>query len=49
MQDFFDLLAVLAAMWSLGLIELLIQIIHRLSVKAEKKLMQDFRKVYGQD
>ncbi|CAA7197404.1 hypothetical protein CHRY9293_03463 [Chryseobacterium potabilaquae] len=36
-----------------GLIELLIQIIHRLSVKAEKKvfkiLMQDFRKVYGKN
>jgi len=36
-----------------GLVELLIQIIHRLSVKAEKKvtktLMQDFRKVYGKD
>ncbi|MFV0468511.1 MAG: DUF4158 domain-containing protein, partial [Dysgonomonas sp.] len=36
-----------------GLVELLIQIIHRLSVRAEKKvtkrLMQDFRKVYGKD
>ncbi len=36
-----------------SLIELLIQIIHRLSVKAEKKvfkvLMQDFRKVYGKN
>ena len=36
-----------------GLVELLIQIIHRLSVKAEKKLtktlMQDFRKVYGKE
>lgn len=36
-----------------GLVELLVQIIHRLSVKAEKKvtktLMQDFRKVYGKD
>lgn len=36
-----------------GLIELLIQIIHRLSVKAEKKvfkvLMQYFRKVYGKN
>lgn len=36
-----------------GLVELLVQIIHRLSVKAERKvtktLMQDFRKVYGKD
>ncbi|QQM26557.1 Tn3 family transposase [Elizabethkingia sp. M8] len=36
-----------------GLIELLVQIIHRLSVKAEKKvikvLMKDFKKVYGKN